>query len=108
MAYLSRFFQLLICQGTVINRSYLGILFSMACPLVDFLCLCFRDNLYHFGFTPAERDLIPHDLILHGVHQWCIQKHLYLFPFDEAHLHDSLPEASVSRYFDDDAVFAGV
>ena len=57
------------------------------------------------GFAVAERNFIAHDLVFYRVLEWGVQKHINLLALDESHFDDSLSEATVTGYLDDDSTF---
>ena len=63
-------------------------------------------DFYQFCFAVAERNLVAHDLIFHGILQRGIQQDLNGLAFDEAHFHDALAKAPVAEHFHDDAFFS--
>ena len=70
--------------------------------------LFFRDNFYHLGLLPAQRDFVAHDFIFHGVLQRSIQQHFHLLSLHETHFDDALAESAVARHLYDDGLLASL
>ena len=62
--------------------------------------LALGEDINHLGLALAERHIVAHNSILYGVVHWRILHRAHLHTPDEAHLHQSLAEAAVSRHAD--------
>ena len=70
---------------------------------IAFLYIIKAHNLYLVSLAMTQTDLISHNLILHWVTKWRIQKHLHLLSFDKAHLYYALTETAMSGHLNDDS-----
>ena len=89
-------------------RLHLGEVAVLPCSGILFLqCLCLLggDNLYHVGLLVAERHLITHNLVFHGVLQWGVEQHLHHLTLDESHLDNTLAESTMSEHLYDNSFF---
>ena len=103
-------FQQAFAHGTVVGhgvRQLLLLAVGLFRPLLHVSRLLGCHHLYLFGFTVAQRNLISHDFVFHGILQRCVEQHLHGLALDESHLDDALAETAVSRHFHDDTPFAG-
>ena len=57
------------------------------------------------SFAVAKWYLVSHDFVFYWVLEWGIEKYINFFAFDKSHLDDSLTEATMTGYLDDNATF---
>ncbi len=104
-----RFAQLLVGEGTLISITavyHFGVLNVMVTARVRVSGLFFRDYLNHCGLVVAQRHLISHHLVLHGVLQGSVEKHLHGLPLYKSHFDNAFAEAAMAKHLDNDSALA--
>ena len=90
----------------VCRQRRLCVAVSRSTGAVVFSCSLVGKHLYHVCLFMAQRHLVAHDAVFHGVLQRSIEQYLHLLSLDKSHFHDAFAETTVSEHFHNDAVFS--